>query len=189
MLLEIRFHGRGGQGAVTAARLLVKAGLYDNLIGQAIPFFGAERRGAPVVSYARLSDRPIKIHSQICNPDAVIVLDETLIRITNVTSGLKPNGIIIVNSPKTPQELAKTYGLKGNIATVDATGIALELNLVVAGWPVVNTSILGSISKALNIVRLESIFKAITEYWKGKLGFLNTEAAKRAYERTLFFKV
>lgn len=189
MLLEVRFHGRGGQGAVTAATLLVTAALYDGYTGQAIPYFGAERRGAPVTSFARISDEKIRIHSQIYNPDVVVVLDEYVAEIVNVTSGLKPEGILIMNTKKEPRELAEKFDVGRKIATVDATSIALSLNLVLAGWPIVNTAILGSISRTLNIPTLDSIVKAVKEYFRGEAGELNAKAVIEAYNKTRIFEV
>ncbi len=179
MLVEIRFHGRGGQGAVTAANLLVDAAIHEGKYGQAFPHFGAERRGAPVVAFARISDKPIQIHSQIENPDIIVVLDSRLFELTDVLSGLKPGGVVVVNSKGKPP-------IDGDfkVYCVDATKIALDLGLVVSGWPVVNTTMLGALSKATGVVGLESIIWAITNNFKGKLGELNSEAARRAFEET-----
>ncbi|MBS7636162.1 pyruvate ferredoxin oxidoreductase subunit gamma [Candidatus Bathyarchaeota archaeon] len=182
MLREIRIHGRGGQGAVTAAQLLAHAAHTEGKYVQAFPYFGAERRGAPVKAFARISDAPILLHSQVYNPDYVVVLDQQLYKIIDVTEGLKMDGIIVMNSTKKPDEL----GLKGwRVATVDATGIALELNLRVAGLPVVNTSILGAFSRATDEVQLESVLKAIRGNWRGSAGEKNALAAELAYERLI----
>ncbi len=178
MMLEIRFHGRGGQGAVTAANILVDAAILEGKYAQAFPHFGAERRGAPVVAFARISDKPIQIHSRITNPDIVVVLDPKIFELVNVLEGLKGNGIVIANSKSKPfNENFKTY-------CVDATSIAQELNLVISGWPVVNTTMLGALVKAVDIVKLDSIVKAIQNNFKGKLGEVNALAARRAYEET-----
>ena len=178
MLVEIRFHGRGGQGAVTAANLLVDAAIREGKYAQAFPHFGAERRGAPVVAFARISDRPIQIHSQIEEPDIVVVLDPRLFELVNVLEGLKPDGVVVVNAREKPFDSPhKTY-------CVDATRIAIDLGLVVSGWPVVNTTMLGALSRATGIVGLESIKWAITNNFKGRLGEKNAEAAERAYRET-----
>jgi 2-oxoacid:acceptor oxidoreductase gamma subunit (pyruvate/2-ketoisovalerate family) len=182
VLKEIRIHGRGGQGSVTAAELLAHAMFLEGKAVQAFPYFGAERRGAPVKAFARISDGPILVHSQVYTPDYVIVLDPNIYKVADVTEGLKPNGIIIVNTKKKPNELPLK---KGRIATVDATGIALELGLVVAGQPVVNTSILGSFARATNEVKLESVMKVIKETWAGSAGEKNAEAARLAYDRLI----
>jgi 2-oxoacid:acceptor oxidoreductase gamma subunit (pyruvate/2-ketoisovalerate family) len=182
LLREIRIHGRGGQGAVTAAQLLAHAAHIEGKYVQAFPYFGAERRGAPVKAFARISDAPILLHSQVYNPDYVVVLDPQLYKIIDVTEGLKKDGIIVMNTTKKPSELE----LKGwRVATVDATGIALELNLRVAGLPVVNTSILGAFAAATGEVRLESVLKAIMENWRGSAGEKNARAAELAYQRLI----
>ena len=182
MLKEIRIHGRGGQGAVTAAQLLAHAAFYEGKSVQAFPYFGAERRGAPVKAFARISDEPILLHSQIYSPDYVIVLDSSLHKIVDVTEGLKNDGVIVVNAIKKPEEISMNGW---PIATVDATGIALELNLLVAGLPVVNTSILGAFAKATEEVELESVLKAIKETWSGSVEEKNVKAAEFAYERLI----
>jgi 2-oxoacid:acceptor oxidoreductase gamma subunit (pyruvate/2-ketoisovalerate family) len=182
LLKEIRIHGRGGQGSVTAAELLAHAAFLEGKWVQAIPYFGAERRGAPVKAFARISDEPILAHSQIYSPDYVIVLDPAIHKFVDVTEGLKKNGIIIMNTTKKPEET----GLEGwRIATVDATGIALELNLLVAGLPVVNTAIIGAFAKATDEIKLESVLKAIKGTWLGVAGEKNARAAELAYERLI----
>lgn len=179
MIREIRIHGRGGQGSVTAAEVLAHAAFFEGKQVQAFPYFGAERRGAPVKAFARISDEPILVHSQVYNPDYVIVLDPYLHRLVNVAEGLKENGIIVVNTTQKPGEVK----IKGpRVATVDATGVALRVNLVVAGLPVVNTSILGAFSKATREVKIESVLKAIRETWSGSAGEKNAKAAELAYD-------
>jgi 2-oxoacid:acceptor oxidoreductase gamma subunit (pyruvate/2-ketoisovalerate family) len=182
VLKEIRIHGRGGQGSVTAADLLAHAAFMEDKWVQAFPYFGAERRGAPVKAFARISDEPILVHSQVYTPDYVIVLDHAIYRVVDVTEGLKKGGIIVVNTTKKPSEI----GLEGwHIATVDATGIALELNLLVAGLPVVNTSVVGAFAKATGEVKLTSVLKAINETWTGSAGEKNARAAELAHERLI----
>ena len=180
MLKEIRIHGRGGQGAVTAAQLVAQAAFFEGKWVQAFPYFGAERRGAPVVAFARISDERILVHSQVYNPDYVIVLDPYLYRLVDLAEGLKEGGIIIMNTAQKPSEIKID---NSRIATVDATGVALELNLRVAGLPVVNTSIVGAFSKATGELKLESVLKAIKETWAGSAGEKNARAAELAYER------
>lgn len=180
MLKEIRIHGRGGQGSVTAAELLAHAAFTEGMWVQAFPYFGAERRGAPVKAFARLSDKPILVHSQIYNPDYVIVLDHAIYKVVDITEGLKKDGIVIMNTRRQPKEI----GLENcRVATVDATGIALELNLLVAGLPVVNTSIVGAFAKATDEVKLPSVLKAVKDTWSGSAGEKNARAAELAYER------
>jgi 2-oxoacid:acceptor oxidoreductase gamma subunit (pyruvate/2-ketoisovalerate family) len=182
VLKEIRIHGRGGQGSVTAADLLAHAAFMENKWVQAFPYFGAERRGAPVKAFTRISDEPILVHSQVYTPDYVIVLDHAIYKVVDVTEGLKKDGVIIINTTKKPKETE----LKGwRIATVDATGIALELNLLVAGTPVVNTAIAGAFAKATGEVKLASVLKAIREAWAGSAGEKNARAAELAYERLI----
>jgi len=179
LLVEIRFHGRGGQGAVTAANLLADAAVREGKYAQAFPYFGAERRGAPVVAFARISDRPIEIHSKIENPDIIVVLDPKLFELTDVTAGLKDNGIVVANSPARPPVEDKY-----RVYCVDATRIAKELGLIVSGWPVVNTTMLGAFVKATGLVSIDSVIAAIKDEFSGRLGELNAEAARRALEET-----
>ena len=180
-LVEIVFHGRGGQGAVTAANLLVAAALNDGNIGvQAFPFFGAERRGAPVRAFARISEDEIHLRSEIYEPDIVIVLDESIMDIVDVLKGLKKNGKVLINSRKDPKEF--NFSDDFNVATVDATGIALKHEILVGGIPVVNTPILGSIPKLLDRVTLKSIQKTIKEKWVGELSKKNVDATQDAYD-------
>ena len=180
MIKEIRIHGRGGQGGVTLAEIIARAAYKEGKWVQAFPYFGAERRGAPVKAFARISDEPILVRSQIYNPDYVIVLDESLLDVANVTEGLKENGTIIINTTLQPEEV-DISGYK--IATVDATGIALELDLLVAGLPVVNTAMAGAFAKATGEITIESVVEAIKEEWKGAAGEKNAKAAILAYER------
>jgi 2-oxoacid:acceptor oxidoreductase gamma subunit (pyruvate/2-ketoisovalerate family) len=181
-LVEIVFHGRGGQGAVTAANLLVAAALDDGNKGvQAFPFFGAERRGAPVRAFARISEEEIHLRSEIYEPDIVIVLDESIMDIVDVLKGLKKNGKILINSRTNPNDF--DFSNKFDVATVDATGIALKHEILVGGIPVVNTPILGSIPKLLDRVTLKSIQKNIKEKWTGELSKKNVNATQDAYDQ------
>jgi len=180
MIIEIRIHGRGGQGGVTLAELLARAAYKEGKWSQAFPYFGAERRGAPVKAFARVSDKPILMHSEIYTPDYVVVLDPRLPEVVSVAQGLKSNGMIIINTRKKPEEM----DFNGySVATVDATGIALELNLLVAGLPVVNTAMCGAFAKATGELKLQSVVEAINETWPGAAGEKNARAAELAYER------
>ncbi|HDI01326.1 MAG TPA: pyruvate ferredoxin oxidoreductase subunit gamma [Candidatus Bathyarchaeota archaeon] len=180
VLKEIRIHGRGGQGAVTAAQLIAEAAFREGKHSMAFPFFGAERRGAPVRAFARISDEPIYIRSQIYEPDIVLVLDPSLVGSPDVVEGLKEGGLLVLNTPKKPHEL----GLgKYKVATVDATGIAIELGLIVAGWPVVNTPMCGAFVAATGEVSLDTMLDVIKEHWPGSVGEKNAKAAILAYER------
>ncbi len=180
-LVEIVFHGRGGQGSVTAANLFVAAALKDGNIGvQAFPFFGAERRGAPVRAFARISGEEIHLRSEIYTPDIVIVLDESIMEIVDVLKGLKKDGIILINTTKKSEDF--DFSKKYNVATIDATGIALKHDILVGGIPVVNTPILGAIPKILDRVTLKSIQNVIKNKWKGEGGETNVKAAQDAYD-------
>jgi len=180
-LVEIVFHGRGGQGSVTAANLFVAAALKDGNIGvQAFPFFGAERRGAPVRAFARISGEEIHLRSEIYTPDIVIVLDESIMGIVDVLKGLKKDGIVLINTTKKSEDF--DFSKKYNVATIDATGIALKHDILVGGIPVVNTPILGAIPKILDRVTLKSIQNVIKNKWKGEGGEINMKAAQDAYD-------
>lgn len=188
MYMEFVFHGRGGQGAVTASNVLVQAAIFEGLHGQSFPFFGAERRGAPVTAYARISDKPILRHSMIRSADVVVVLDDSLLKLGVVKrTKIKQNGVLIVN---TSSDRIDTTWISADgpvkVYTIDATKIAVDLGLVLAGWPLVNTSILGSIAKATGVISMESIEKAILHYFGEKLGEKNARAARLAYENTKF---
>jgi len=173
-MIEVRFHGRGGQGAVTAARLLAEAAFLEGKHCQAFPFFGAERRGAPVLAFTRVDSRPIRLRTQVYEPNHVVVLDPTLLDAVNVAAGLKRGGTIVLNAKAAPK------GLVGKIAVVDATGIASEH----LGAPITNTAMLGAFAKATKLVSLDSVIKAIEGYFKGKLVEKNVMAVKAAYEKT-----
>jgi len=182
-LVEIVFHGRGGQGAVTAANLLVAAALKDGNKGlQAFPFFGAERRGAPVRAFARISEKEVNLRSEIYNPDIVVVLDESIMDIVDVLKGLKDEGKILINTTKKPKDF--DFSKKYNVATVDATAIAIKYDIKVGGIPVVNTPILGSVPRILDKVTLLSIQAVVKDKWKGELSDKNVSATKDAYDLT-----
>ncbi|MFW9925296.1 MAG: 2-oxoacid:acceptor oxidoreductase family protein [Candidatus Thorarchaeota archaeon] len=179
-MIEIRWHGRGGQGGVTSAELLAKAAYIDGYKGvQAFPYFGAERRGAPVKAFTRIDNEEINVRSQVYTPDIVAVLDSTILDIIDVTEGLVENGKVIINTPKAPSEISLPMG---HIYTYDGTGIALKNGLLVGGLPVINTTMLGAIAKATGLVKLETIQKVICENWKGKVGERNAQGAKEAFE-------
>ena len=180
-LIEIRFHGRGGQGAVTAANILVLTAYKNGLWGQAFPFFGAERRGAPVVAYARISRKGrVRLRSVIREPDVVVVLDDRLFRFVNVLEGLKKGGYVVINT--TEEGIKKFIGRSDvRVFTVNATRIAKDLGLVLAGWPLVNTAMLGALARVLELP-IDTVTKSIIEYLGSEKGPKNAEAAKKAYE-------
>lgn len=172
-MIEIRFHGRGGQGTVTAAEILAKAAFEDGKYSQAFPFFGVERRGAPVMAFTRIDDKPIRRRYQVYNPDYVLVLDEGLLNVVDVFSGIKDGGVVLLNTAGTfSSEKAEVY-------TIDATGIALEK----LGRPIVNTVMLGAFAGATGIVGIDSLIKIIKETFPGAIGEKNSEAAEVAYEK------
>lgn len=158
-MIEIRFHGRGGQGAVKASDILAQAAATEGKDVQSFPYFGVERRGAPVTAYTRIDDKHIRLKSQIYEPDYVIVLDPYLMGYIDVTEGLKEDGVLLVNTHKRPDELNIDW--KGKTYTLDATSIALEHRLGSAAAPIVNTSILGAVPKLTGMVSLESLLKRI----------------------------
>ncbi len=178
-MYEVRFHGRGGQGAVTAANTLADAAFREGKDVQAFPMFGVERRGAPVNAFTRIDEERIDIKTQIYEPDAVVVLDASLLDVVDVTNGLKPGGILILNSSKEPGSF--DYG-DAKVYTVDATSIAVDNRLGTETNPIVNTAILGAYSRVVGNVKLESIFEAITMNVPVKVEN-NQKAAKEAYEK------
>jgi len=182
-LYEIRWHGRGGQGAVTAAKIVAQAAHFKGYQGiAAAPSFGAERRGVPVSALTRVSTEEIAIVSQVEKPDAVVVLDQSLLKYPDVISGLGSEGWLVVNSWLHPKEL----NIKGNfnIATADATKVCRELGLMVGGLPMVNTAMLGAFACATQIVDLPNIEKVIRERFSNSAVDINLAAIGKTYAIT-----
>ena len=179
-MLEIRWHGRGGQGAVTSAELVAQAAIIEGRYAHAFPSFGPERRGAPVLSFVRVSKEPIKVRAEITQPDVVAVLDPGLLPIANVTAGLKADGIVIINSRKTPEQIRQEFGIKQAIATVNATRIAKE----VLGVSITNTTMVGAVIRATGVVKLESLMEPLKVRF-GRLAEKNFKSMQRAYEETI----
>jgi len=175
---EVRWHGRGGQGVVTVSRLLASAALLEGKRVQAFPEFGPERTGAPVLGFTRISDGPIDLHSQVYEPDVVVVLDPTLLKAIDVTVGLKDGGKVVVNTDLNPMEMRDRLKKGARVYTVNATRIALD----VIGRPIFNTAMLGAMVKATNLVSLDSALKVIRERFAGKVGETNVAAVRRAFE-------
>jgi len=175
---EIRIHGRGGQGSVTAADLISISGFASGKYGQGFPAFGVERRGAPVLTFARLSDKPMRVRYQVYQPDYVMVLDATLVDIVNVAAGLKENGIIIINSKESPEYFAGKINAKAKIVTVDATSIAIEIT----GVPIVNTVMLGAFAAATGEMTVESVQDAVKKRFAGEVGEKNAKAVRATYD-------
>jgi pyruvate ferredoxin oxidoreductase gamma subunit len=182
-LLEIRWHGRGGQGAKTAAGMVAELAVNDGKYAQAAPEYGAEREGAPIRAYTRIGDAIIRMHDAIYFPDIVVVLDETLLETQNVDSGLSEDGVLLVNTRRSPAEVREQLGLQGRqVYTIDATSIALEE----IKRPIPNTVMIGALGKVAGVVDAEHIKKSIDKKLGGKLseGMLkgNYRAVERAYE-------
>lgn len=176
-MIEIRWHGRGGQGAVTSVELLALAAIEENKYAQGFPSFGPERRGAPVMAYNRISEKPIKIRSGIYKPDVVVVLDPSLMGLVNVIDGLKPDGLLIVNTSKSAAAIREQLKYKGKLATVDATHIAREE----LGIPIANTTMIGAVLKVTKALKFDSLNAPIEERF-GKIAAKNKNALKRAFE-------
>ncbi len=176
-LLEIRIHGRGGQGAVIASRLLAMAFFKEGKWVQSFPTFGAERRGAPVAAFVRVDDQPITLRCGITRPDILVVLDSTLLRDIDVTQGLKEGGKAIINS-LSPLDLGPSI----ETFTVDASTIALKHGLGTPTYPIVNTAMVGAFAGATRLLSLDAVIEAIREYI-GEKTQANAASAREAWER------
>lgn len=180
-MFEVRIHGRGGQGVVTAAELLSIAGFIEGYWAQAIPSFGSERMGAPVVAFCRLNDCEIRAREPVTSPDAVVVQDPTLLHQVKVFEGLSPKGYVLINSTRTADQLGIDEFLKtlpaGHTRTVAATEVALRH----IGRPVPNAVLLASLCAITGQLRLESMEQAIRQKFKGEMGERNVSAAREAY--------
>jgi len=174
---EIRVHGRGGMGNVTAAELLAQAAFADGKHAQAFPSFGAERQGAPVVAFVRIDDKPIRTRQQVYEPDFLIVQDAGLLYSSDIMEGLKPGGIVLVNTNRPGEELPIGEGFK--IYTVPALQVAYE----VIGRPIFNVVMVGAFACATGVVELEAVVGAIKERFPGELGEKEAEATRVACER------
>ncbi|NLL94523.1 MAG: pyruvate synthase [Thermoplasmatales archaeon] len=185
MDLEICWHGRGGQGAVTANEILAETAIRGGKYVKAFPEFGPERMGAPIRAFTRISEKPIKVHSQVYEPDVVIVLDGTLVGKVNITGGLKKGGIILANYVGTPEELQKALGTKERCHTLDATKISIEE----IGRPVANTAMLGALAKVTPAIPYDVLEDEITAKFTGRLPdkviVKNLSALKRAYDEVV----
>lgn len=179
-MIQIRFHGRGGQGSVVASNILAAAAFLEDKWVQSFPFFGVERRGAPVTAYTKIDDKPIWDRSEIREPDYVIVLDSSLVAVVDITDGLKQDGLVLVNSEKKPSEIE--LGDSFRIATVDATTIAVSHGLGSKSAPIVNSAILGAFSKVSGEIGIDSLEKSIMKMAPAKPKE-NAAAAIEAYEK------
>jgi 2-oxoacid:acceptor oxidoreductase gamma subunit (pyruvate/2-ketoisovalerate family) len=179
-MLEVRWHGRGGQGAWTASELLGRAAIAEGKYIQSFPEFGPERMGAPVTAFTRISGEPIKIHCAVYNPDVVAVLDPTLLKTVNVAEGLDERaGNIIVNTKESPTEVRKTLKSKaGKVWTVEASEIALKI----LGMPITNTAMLGAVARVTEAVSLEVIERMINDRFRADVAAKNFAVVKEAYQ-------
>lgn len=181
-MVEIRIHGRGGQGVVTASDLVAMAAFADGHHAQAFPSFGSERTGAPVVSYCRIEDREIRTREPVLEPDVVVVQDPTLLPIMNVFAGLKPDGYALINSTKSLEELGLSEMVeshdKDRIVMIPAFDIAREH----VGRPVPNAVMLGGMAALTGLIRLDAVSNAIRSRFPGKVGDGNVAAAAAAYD-------
>ena len=179
-MIEIRVHGRGGQGAVTSAEMLALAAIGEGKYAQAFPSFGPERRGAPVQAFVRVSDSCIRIRGEIREPNVVAVLDARLLTIVDVTSGLREKGVIVVNTKMPSTEAKALFKNRWTVAVVDASAIAVET----IGVNIVNTTMIGAILKACDVVSIKSLEEPLKHRF-GKRAEANFEACKKAYEKTV----
>jgi pyruvate ferredoxin oxidoreductase gamma subunit len=176
---EVRFHGRGGQGAVTSAELLAHAAIAEGKSAQAFPSFGPERRGAPVIAFSRVSDRPIRMRTAIQEPTMVTILDPSLLRLAKVDQGLQPNGTVVLNTSKSPDEIREAFGIRARLAIIDANHIAREE----IGRVITNTTMLGAMIAATPIVTPEELEHALLKRF-GRIAKKNISAFRRARKET-----
>ena len=178
-MTEIRWHGRGGQGAVASAEMFALAAIEEGRSAQAFPSFGPERRGAPVMAFTRVGDEFIYIRTGVTEPDVVVVLDPTVMSAVDVTAGLKKNGRVVANTSKTKEELAKEFNIKGRLSVVNATRIAIDE----IGRPITNTTMMGALVKVTGLLELCSLEDQI-EHRFPAVAEKNIKAMRRAYEET-----
>jgi len=177
-LIEIRFHGRGGQGVVTSADILAVAAFKEGKYTLSFPMFGAEKRGTPVSSFLRISDKPIVVRDEIYNPDYVVVLDPTVMDSVKVAEGIKENGMIIANYPRSPEELKRKLGVNVKTITINATKLAINI----LGRPITNTAMVGALIGATNLVKLETLKETILEWFENKeIAEKNVKLVETAY--------
>lgn len=178
-MIEVRIHGRGGQGAVIASKVLADAVFREGRYVQSFPSFGVERRGAPVAAFTRIDERPIRLRCQIYTPNHVMVLDPSLMLVVDVTAGLQEGGWVLINSEQPPAHFPLREGLK--VATVDANAIAMKYRLGPRNAPIVNTAILGAFARVTGLVSLDTVAKAVYDAVPAKRDD-NVAATREAYE-------
>ncbi len=178
-MIEIRLHGRGGQGVVASGEMIALAAVYEGKYCRAFPFYGSARRGSPVVAFAQIGEMDEATRCYVYTPDVVLILDPEIPKAVDVTTGLKRDGVIVWNTTLSPEEALKELGVEvSKIGVVDATTIALES----FGRPIPNTALLGAFVKTTGMLKLESIEKAIRKRFPGEVAEKNIVAAKRGYE-------
>lgn len=180
--MQIRIHGRGGQGVVSAAEMLSIAAFLEGRFAQAFPSFGSERMGAPVMAFCRIDHRPIRLREPVTDPDALIIQDPTLLHQKSLFDGLDPAGYVLINSTRSLKELGIEAQLAhlppGHAQTVPATELALRF----IGKPLPNSTLLGGFAAMTGVLKLESVVAAIRSKFPGKIGESNVQAAEAAYE-------
>ena len=183
-LIEIRWHARAGQGAVTAAKLVAETALFEDRYMQAMPEYGPERMGAPLKAFTRISDEPIEVYNNIEHPDIVVLLDETLIDVIDITEGMHDDGVVIINTTETPAVMRARLGVPSTVkvATIDASGIALDT----IKRDIPNTPIVGALTKVRPVVAVESVKGQLQKTFGKKFAQAmidaNLESVQRAYE-------
>lgn len=180
-MFQVRIHGRGGQGVVTAAEMLSIAAFEEGRHAQAFPSFGSERTGAPVVAFCRIADREIRLREPIMEPDALIIQDPTLLHQVDVFAGLKSDGYILINTNRSFEELGLGDFVRDRHPARLCTVAATELGLKHVGRPVPNVPLLGGFAAVSGLIRLESVIKAINDKFSGKVAAGNIAAATEAY--------
>lgn len=181
-MIEVRFHGRGGQGGVTSAEMLATAAINEGKFAQAFPSFGPERRGAPVVAFARVSEAQIRNRTKVYTPQVVVVLDPSVLSIVDVTEGMAEDGMLVINSGKSAAELRQTYGFRSALTQVDATHIAMaEL-----GLPITNTTMLGALLRGRELVPVDSLVAPLEKRF-GRIAARNIKAMRRAFDEATVF--
>lgn len=173
---EIRIHGRGGQGSVTAAELVARAAFYGGRYSQAFPNFGVERRGAPVAAFARIDDKFIRRRSQIYQPDYIIIQDASLVGGADVFLGAKKGTVALINTEKSQSDFIAPDGVR--VVTLSATKIAMEI----IGKPIINTVLLGAFASLSGLIKLSAVERAIKEHFEGDIAKKNIAAARRGFK-------
>lgn len=183
-LIEIRWHGRGGQGAKTAATLLAEAALHEGKFSQGFPEYGPERMGAPMCGYTRISDQPIRVHCAVYSPHIVVVLDDSLLDAVDVCEGLDPEGAIVVNTTMSADKVRQKTGFGGKIATINATQISIDE----LGRPIPNTVMMGALLQTTGVLKQETLVEDLETKFRKKFPERvvqgNLKAVRRAFEET-----